>query len=101
MFKRETPTGQADGTGIEFIFLIFLFPVPMPFNPITTIRYKVKFKSEIKIRVYNTLGKMAAELVNKIQEPGKYEITFNGKVYQAEFIFIIRKSTVVFLIQKN
>lgn len=36
---------------------------------------RVKYESEIKIRVYNTLGKIVEELVNKIEEPAKYETT--------------------------
>ncbi|MCB0727459.1 MAG: SBBP repeat-containing protein [Ignavibacteriae bacterium] len=51
---------------------------PNPFNPITTIGYMVKSKSEIKITVYNSLGKLVARLVNKIQEPGRYETTFKA-----------------------
>ena len=38
----------------------------------------VKSKSEIKITVYNSLGKLVARLVNKIQEPGRYETTFKA-----------------------
>jgi hypothetical protein len=60
---------------------------PNPFNPMTTISYQVKYKSEIKIRVFNTLGKIVAELVNKIQESGKYETTFNGSSLSSGIYF--------------
>ncbi len=70
---------------------------PNPFNPITTISYKVKNKSEIKIRVYNILGKMVAELVNKIQEPGRYETTFNGNSLSSGiYIYILEINGSIF-----
>jgi len=51
---------------------------PNPFNPITMISYELKSKSAVKIKVYDVLGKEVIELVNKIQETGKHEITFDG-----------------------
>jgi len=61
---------------------------PNPFNPTTNIKYTVssvktlhsKSQQEnlVQIKVYNVLGKEVATLVNKKQNPGNYEITFNG-----------------------
>lgn len=49
---------------------------PNPFNPSTTIKYEVSKIQNIKLVVYDILGKEIATLVNEIQKPGVYEIQF-------------------------
>ncbi|MBK8944882.1 MAG: T9SS type A sorting domain-containing protein [Ignavibacteriae bacterium] len=56
---------------------------PNPFNPTTTIKYSIpqKVKSEksnVKLVVFDILGREVKTLVNKNQKPGNYEITFDG-----------------------
>jgi hypothetical protein len=49
---------------------------PNPFNPSTTIPYRLKEAGYVKIMVYNILGEMIRVLVNQWQEKGYYEIEF-------------------------
>lgn len=55
---------------------------PNPFNPTTSIRYKVSRHGgssiNIKLVVYNILGEEIETLVNEKQQPGIYEVIFNG-----------------------
>ena len=51
---------------------------PNPFNPITNIEYEIHRISNVKIEVYNILGKKIAELVNKELVQGNYSIEFDG-----------------------
>jgi len=56
---------------------------PNPFNPSTVIKYSIPtdVKSEmsnVKIVVYDILGKEVATLVNAEQKAGNYEVTFNA-----------------------
>ncbi|MBK8552320.1 MAG: T9SS type A sorting domain-containing protein [Ignavibacteria bacterium] len=52
---------------------------PNPFNPVTVIRYDVKGQtSNVKLMVYNSLGKELATLVNEKQNAGSYEVKFDG-----------------------
>ena len=51
---------------------------PNPFNPTTVIKYSVPSKSEVKIKIYNTIGMMVRELVNGVLETGTYETQFNA-----------------------
>ncbi|MFZ1289759.1 MAG: hypothetical protein WAR79_06700 [Melioribacteraceae bacterium] len=71
---------------------------PNPFNPTTTINYSIPsysvILSEVKnlkdfsaqdprndnvtLKVYDVLGREVATLVNKVQQPGNYEVTFNA-----------------------
>ncbi len=58
---------------------------PNPFNPTTKIRYSIpaslnSFKEGTltQLKVYDILGNEISTLVNKEQQPGNYEATFNG-----------------------
>ncbi|MGK9369897.1 discoidin domain-containing protein [Melioribacter sp. Ez-97] len=51
---------------------------PNPFNPVTKIKYELPERSHIKLTVYNSLGEEVAELINKEQTAGSYEIEFDG-----------------------
>ncbi|MEO6695977.1 MAG: T9SS type A sorting domain-containing protein [Ignavibacteria bacterium] len=51
---------------------------PNPFNPKTVISYKLAASSFISLKVYNSLGKEVAVLVNQQQNVGSYEIDFDA-----------------------
>lgn len=52
---------------------------PNPFNPVTNIRFDVaKFSNSVSLKVYSTLGKEVAVLVNQSLQPGAYEVSFNS-----------------------
>ena len=61
---------------------------PNPFNPATTIKYRISAHNfdvnspkKVKIVIYDDLGKEITTLVNKKQNPGNYEVIFNGNSY--------------------
>jgi hypothetical protein len=49
---------------------------PNPFNPSTAIKYALPSESNVKIIIYNCLGKVVDELINKVQALGFYEVTW-------------------------
>ncbi len=51
---------------------------PNPFNPSTTIRYGLPHKSDVRLTVFNTLGRQVALLQNGEQEAGYHELRFDG-----------------------
>ncbi|MBC8043423.1 MAG: T9SS type A sorting domain-containing protein [Rhizobacter sp.] len=51
---------------------------PNPFNPNTTIRYQLSIGSEVKLKVFDVLGKEVATLVSARQPAGNYEVNFNA-----------------------
>ncbi len=51
---------------------------PDPFNPTTTINYKVAKVGLVTLNVYDMLGQRVATLVNKVQNTGKYSINFDA-----------------------
>jgi len=56
---------------------------PNPFNPSTTIKYSIPRdvrgeKQEVRLMVYDILGREVATLVNKQQQAGNYEVNFDA-----------------------
>ncbi|RPI18233.1 MAG: T9SS C-terminal target domain-containing protein [Ignavibacteriae bacterium] len=51
---------------------------PNPFNPKSTIVYNIPKTSDIKLKVYDILGREVSELVNTVQQAGNYKATFDA-----------------------
>jgi photosystem II stability/assembly factor-like uncharacterized protein len=56
---------------------------PNPFNPVTKIKFNIKKEyrsqeSEVKLNIYDILGRKIEDLVNEKLQPGSYEVTFDG-----------------------
>lgn len=51
---------------------------PNPFNPTTRISYKLASRASVRLKVYDLLAQVVAELVDDTQEAGRYEVTFDG-----------------------
>jgi hypothetical protein len=52
---------------------------PNPFNPTTGVRFQVSGVGDVKLTVYDLLGREVAVLVNERKQPGMYEVTFDGR----------------------
>jgi N-acetylneuraminic acid mutarotase len=51
---------------------------PNPFNPTTGIRYQVSGTSEVRLVVYDVLGREVETLVDEKRNAGTYQVTFDG-----------------------
>ncbi len=51
---------------------------PNPFNPSTTISFAVPYNSDVRITLYNILGKAVEEIVNRNYDAGYHSIKFNA-----------------------
>jgi ligand-binding sensor domain-containing protein len=51
---------------------------PNPFNPSTTIEFDIPERTNVKLVVYDILGREVETLVDKELEPGKYKINFTA-----------------------
>ncbi|MBN1398783.1 MAG: T9SS type A sorting domain-containing protein [Bacteroidetes bacterium] len=84
----ENPTGYILGQNY-----------PNPFNPTTVISYKLKEKSDVKITVYDILGREIAVLVNEVKDAGDYTTEWNGsnsaglQVGSGMYFYIMKTNT--------
>ncbi len=51
---------------------------PNPFNPTTVVSYQLPVTSEVRLLVYDLLGRQVAVLVDETKGPGHYTATFNA-----------------------
>ena len=52
---------------------------PNPFNPNTKIKFEIAKLSDVKLIVYDLLGRAVATLVNERLKAGTYEVDFDGR----------------------
>ena len=52
---------------------------PNPFNPVTSIQYEIPSISNVRLTVYDLIGREIAELVNETKMAGTNSIVWNGK----------------------
>lgn len=60
---------------------------PNPFNPRTTIRYRLSVFGNVSLRIYDVLGRTVATLVEGDQAPGEYRITWNASAQPSGLYF--------------
>jgi len=65
---------------------------PNPFNPDTTIKFSLPKQANVKIVVYNVVGQVVVELINKTMEEGYHEVQFTANHY-ASGIYYYRLKT--------
>ena len=51
---------------------------PNPFNPTTKIFFGIDKRALVSLKIYDTIGREVAILINRIMEPGNYETYFDG-----------------------
>jgi uncharacterized lipoprotein YddW (UPF0748 family) len=60
---------------------------PNPFNPVTTIRYRLSERSAVTLTVHDMLGKTVATLVNKELPAGEYSAPFDASAFASGAYF--------------
>ncbi len=95
-FKKSTTKAEKEGTLPQRFDLMQNYPNPFPARggrsaPTTTIKYSIPAVGDatpqnagasptnVRLTVYDILGRQIATLVNKAQKPGNYSVQFNPK----------------------
>ena len=64
---------------------------PNPFNPSTTIYYNIPKSGNVKIRVFDMLGREVSTLVNEYKMAGKHQVVFNdGSLASGVYFYSIQ-----------
>jgi subtilisin-like proprotein convertase family protein len=60
---------------------------PNPFNPMTTISFDIPKADNVKLVVYDLLGREVALLVNQFRQAGTYDVQFDGSTLSSGVYF--------------
>ena len=69
---------------------------PNPFNPETTIHYELPEAEQVTLRIFDTLGRVVAVLVDGPRAAGRYDVTFDASgLPSGVYLYQIRAGTFV------
>ncbi len=54
---------------------------PNPFNPATNITFQIAAASQVRLTVYNVMGKEVENIINKLMGPGKYYSIWDASAF--------------------
>jgi len=60
---------------------------PNPFNPTTTIRFSLRQREHVSLKVFDVLGRNVGTLVNEVKEAGSYEVKFYASKFSSGIYF--------------
>jgi photosystem II stability/assembly factor-like uncharacterized protein len=60
---------------------------PNPFNPSTKFKIQIAKLSDVKVTIFDILGREAATLVNEPLKPGSYEVEWDGSNFSSGIYF--------------
>ncbi|MFU8862049.1 MAG: endonuclease [Cyclonatronaceae bacterium] len=65
---------------------------PNPFNPVTMIGFQLPVNSDVRLEVFDVLGRRVATLLNEPMQPGTHQVEFNASNL-ASGVYIYRLQT--------
>jgi hypothetical protein len=78
---------------------------PNPFNPMTTIKFDMKEKGLVALRIYDVSGRLVRTLVDEARDAGAYTIRWDGRnnigAEVASGIYFYKMETAGFLATKK
>ncbi len=66
---------------------------PNPFNPKTTIKFNIPYYSNVKLEIYNILGRKLKTLLHRDLLPAEYSINFNSDEFSSGIYFYTLTAT--------
>jgi len=87
-------------SGCEQIAIIpddlFFINYPNPFNPNTVIRFELPTPTQVRLSVYDLMGREVSVLVNQRRDAGVHQVRFDGSNF-ASGVYFYRLQTGEFL----
>ena len=77
---RDVPTGASDTdpSGSRPQTIALLGNYPNPFNPVTQVRFELPETAQVRLDVYDVLGRRVATLVNEQVPSGEHRVSFDA-----------------------
>ena len=75
---KSTPVSIMENMVADLNEFILYHNYPNPFNPLTTIRFSLPERENVKLVIYNSLGQKVAELFNDVLPAGDHSVKFNA-----------------------
>ncbi len=95
----QDPTAISSLTTLPPAFALFQ-NYPNPFNPATVIRYSLVERSQVRLAIYSITGQMVTELVNGLQNPGDYRVSWTATNVAAGVYFYVLTAANLRLVHK-
>ncbi len=80
------PTGIISDKGVPAKYTLSQ-NYPNPFNPTTTIKFSIPAGSNVKVIIYDAIGKEVATLINSYFTQGNYQVDWNASSYSSGVYF--------------
>lgn len=91
VFKTDFPLKEKNPAIAENFSLGQNFP--NPFNPVTTIKYSLKFDSYVTLKIYDVTGKLVSTIIDGSVAAGNRQINFDGSNFASGVYFYNMKAT--------
>lgn len=79
-FTTKSATDIVEEEGIPSKYMLHQ-NFPNPFNPTTNIKFSIPEAANVKLEIFNSLGKTEKILVNEYLSPGTHKVQFNAAGY--------------------
>ena len=78
-FKTDAATGVSETGSRQPMGFSLDLNYPNPFNPTTTIGYRIAKAGPASLKIYDVMGRVVATLVDDVKAAGSYTVQFDGK----------------------
>lgn len=79
IYLTDNPEGDRDISDPEIPTQTqLLLNYPNPFNPTTVIPYTLSETGDVRVDIYDTIGRRVTSIFREAQQPGEYQINFDG-----------------------
>ncbi len=83
--SSEGRVGMAAMTKLPETFQLYQ-NFPNPFNPETQIQFDLPQAAEVKLHIYNTVGQLVRNLVDRAYSTGSHKVVWNGRNDQGQLL---------------
>lgn len=80
-------SGVADGSAVP-VESALNDAYPNPFNPTTTLNYQLAASSQVRLTVYDVLGREVAEVVNEVRSAGVHSVSWDAEGLASGLYFV-------------